>query len=178
MFLCRRQFSLYNYSSKSNPRVFLTLSKNGSTLGDLEFELYQNHTPKTADNFLAFVTGNNALNASYKGKTLDKGFPGIVLGGGRVDACNLSADGSRMVDESMTLRHHKRGMLTMANDGENANGSEFMITLSPTANVLDGYHTVFGELVGGEEVLAEVEKSLSRHGTLDQEIKIEDCGTR
>lgn len=40
--LALREFSLYNYSDKTNPRVFFTLSKNGQTLGDLVFELYRN----------------------------------------------------------------------------------------------------------------------------------------
>lgn len=75
----KRQFSLYNYSDRSNPRVFLTLSKNGQVLGDLVFELYRNQVPENADNFAAFATGNNSLGASYQGKVLDKGFPGIVL---------------------------------------------------------------------------------------------------
>ncbi len=66
----------------------------------------------------------------------------------------------------------------MWNEGENSNGSEFLITLGNTADVLDGYHTVFGELVEGDEVLAQAEQSLNRHGHLDHEIKIDDCGTR
>lgn len=44
-----------------------------------------------------------------------------------------------MTDENTKLRHYKRGQLTMANDGENNNGSEFMITLG-TQDMLDGYH--------------------------------------
>ncbi len=154
MFLSRQHFSLYNYSSKSNPRVFMSLSKNGQKMGDLVFEVYANHAPKTADNFLALVSGSNALGKSYKGTSFTGGFPGIVMTGGRVTECNASANGYRMVDENLNLRHTKRGMLTMSNDGENANGSEFMITLSSTADVLDGYHTVFGELVEGEDVLS------------------------
>ena len=65
----------------------------------------------------------------------------------------------------------------MNNEGENSNGSEFLITLGQ-ADVLDGYHVVFGELVEGEKVLDEVEKSLSRQGTFDSDIKIEATGTR
>ena len=65
----------------------------------------------------------------------------------------------------------------MANDGENSNGSEFMITLGK-ADMLDGYHSVIGELVEGDEVLKEAESSLTRLGTFDSEIKIESCGTR
>ena len=91
---------------------------------------------------------------------------------------NLSADGSRMVDENLSLRHVRRGTISFANDGENANGSEFVITLSETAAVLDGYQTVVGQLVGGDEVLAKAESSINRHGTLDHTITIEDCGTR
>ena len=66
----------------------------------------------------------------------------------------------------------------MANEGSNANGSEFAITLGETANVRDGYHVVFGELVDGQEVLNKLEESVTRLGNLAHEIKIEDCGTR
>ena len=76
------------------------------------------------------------------------------------------------------MRHHKRGMITFNNDGENSNGSEFLITLSDTANLLDGYHSVIGELVEGGDVLDKAEQSLNRHGKLDHSIKIEDCGSR
>ena len=82
-----------------------------------------------------------------------------------------------MPDENMELRHHKRGILSMANDGENANGHEFFITLDK-AGMLDAYHTVFGELVEGEEVLQSAEESVSRLGHLTNEIKIEKCGPR
>lgn len=111
MFLNRRYFAfnLYNYTSKENPRVFMTLSKNGSKLGDLVFELYQNHCPETTSNFIAFCNGNNYFKKSYKGTTLDQGMPGIVMQGGKISECNLSAKGHRMYDENLKLRHYKRG---------------------------------------------------------------------
>lgn len=168
--------SLYNYTCKTNPRVYFTVSRDGAKLGDLVFEVYANHVPRSAENFLSFVKGN--LAGSYKGTSFSKGYPGIVLQGGRVSECNSGADGSRRPDEGLTLRHHKRGIISFSNDGENANGSEFQIALSSTANLLDGYHTVVGELVEGEDVLAAAEQSLNRHGSLDHAIKIEDCGTR
>ena len=178
--LTKRQFSaaatLYNYSCKSNPRVFFTVSKDGAKLGDLVFEVYANQAPRTAENFLAFVKGCTV--GSYKGTAFKGGYPGIVLQGGRVTECNASADGGRLVDEALTLRHAKRGIISFTNDGENANGSEFQIALSDTAAVLDGYHSVIGELVEGQEVLDQAEQSLNRLGSLDHAIKIEDCGTR
>ena len=148
-FLAKRLFSasLYQYGAKTNPRVFFTLSRDGTKLGDLVFEVYANHVPKSAENFLSFVQGNTL--GSYKGTTFTKGFPGVLIQGGRVTECNASHDGTRMVDENLSLRHIRRGTLSYANDGENANGSEFLITLGESAAVLDGYHTVLGELVEG-----------------------------
>ena len=61
------------------------------------------------------------------------------------------------------MRHFKRGQLTLANSGENSNGTEFLITLDQ-ANILDGYNVAVGELVEGEQVLDEIEKALNRHG--------------
>ena len=57
-----------------------------------------------------------------------------------------------MQDEDLTVRHFKRGLLTATNDGPHAAGSEFTITFGSTPN-LDGYQTVFGELVEGENIL-------------------------
>ena len=177
-YLSKRLFaaSLYKYSSPTNPRVYFTLTRDGNKLGDLVFEVYANHVPKSAENFLSFVAGNTV--GSYKGTSFTKGFPGIVLQGGRVTECNASADGGRLVDENLSLRHIKRGIISYSNDGENASGSEFTISLGDAANVLDGYQTVIGELVEGAEVLSKAETSINRFGTLDHTIKIEDCGTK
>ncbi len=168
--------SLYNYSCKTNPRVYFTLSRDGNKLGDLVFEVYANHAPRTSENFLNFVKGCSV--GSYKGTSFTGGFPGILLQGGRVSEDNVSSDGGRQVDENLQLRHVKRGMISFNNDGENANGSEFVITLGEAANVLDGYNSVVGELVEGQDVLSKAESSLNRFGSLDHTIKIEDCGTR
>ena len=109
---------------------------------------------------------------------MDKGFPGIAIQGGRATTCNSSFNGGRLADEGLHyMRHHKRGQLTLVNDGENANGHEFMITLDK-ADILDGYNVVVGELVEGEEVLRQAEQSVTRHGTVKDEIRIENSGTR
>ena len=81
LFLNRRGFAsgLYNYRGQNNPQVFLTVSKDGQSLGDLVFELYSNHTPVTAENFISICTGSNPSKLSYEGSKIDKGFPGIVI---------------------------------------------------------------------------------------------------
>ena len=125
-------------------------------VGDLVFELYSNHCPRTSDNFISLCTGNNPHGRSLAGTTFDGGFPGIHVSGGSLSEENVAADGGRMTDENLHLRHHKRGMITMANDGENGNGSQFHITLGK-ADFLDGYNQVVGELVEGDSVLSEIE---------------------
>jgi peptidyl-prolyl cis-trans isomerase-like 2 len=78
-------------------------------------------------------------------------------------------------------RHDSRGVVAMANRGGNTNGfvvlllrvgpyhtipcrSQFYITFKPTPN-LDKKHTVFGKLVGGEDVLDTLEKLPRKDGT-------------
>ena len=51
----------------------------------------------------------------------------------------------------------------MANSGPRSNTSQFFFTFRPTAH-LDGKHTVFGKLVGGETVLNTIERIPIRPG--------------
>jgi peptidyl-prolyl cis-trans isomerase-like 3 len=55
-----------------------------------------------------------------------------------------------------TLRHHARGIVSMANKGPGTNGSQFFVCLAPAPH-LDGVNTVFGRVLGGEDVLAAIE---------------------
>jgi hypothetical protein len=50
LFFLQKSFfatSLYRYTARTNPKVYFTVSKDGNKLGDLVFELYQNHAPKS-----------------------------------------------------------------------------------------------------------------------------------
>ena len=76
----------------------------------------------------------------------------MFIGGGMIDGKSVSSTGERFQDECLKLRHHSRGLLSMRSDGDNSNGSAFMVTLGNT-NTLDGYNNVIGELVSGHETL-------------------------
>ncbi|WP_061247094.1 peptidylprolyl isomerase [Leptospira noguchii] len=58
------------------------------------------------------------------------------------------------------LKSHKaiKGSLAMANAGPNTNGSQFFINQVDTPH-LDGLHTVFGQLVTGEDVVDKIVKT-------------------
>jgi cyclophilin family peptidyl-prolyl cis-trans isomerase len=54
-------------------------------------------------------------------------------------------------------RKHFRGTLSMAHAGRDTGGSQFFITFRRTSH-LDGQHTVFGRVIEGVEVLAELQR--------------------
>lgn len=160
--------SLYKYSSAANPRVFLTVANGEQRIGDLVFELYENRQPATVDNFQNLLKGTSEGH-SHVGAKLSSGMAGLGISAGKVDAENNGAYGVWNPDGDLTMRHFKRGMLSAPAEGPNRLGGEFMITFNEAA-FLDGYQTVFGELVEGEEVLAEIEKHVDRHGKVAGEL--------
>lgn len=90
---------------------------------------------------------------------------------------NSSFSVSTAQDENFKIKHTKAYLLSMANAGPGTNGSQFFITLAPTA-WLDGRHVVFGAVVSGEDVVRKIEANPT--GASDKPKKavvIEDSGS-
>ena len=173
-----RMFSIYNYQSASHQRVWMEVEKNGQNKGRMVFELYDSLSPNLAENFTSFCTGEAQGHRSYVGTTFGKGWAGHGIYGGAIDGCdkNLGANNERNVDENLEVRHHKRGVLSLVNDGPHSNGSQFLVTFGE-ANYLNGYNNVLGELVQGESVLSEMESSCARGcGALGDTWKVTAAG--
>ncbi|TPN85307.1 peptidylprolyl isomerase [Aquimarina algicola] len=123
-------------------------------------KLYHKETPMTVANFVALAEGTNTkVDSTYKGK---KYYNGIVFHRVIKDFMIQTGDplgtgtgdpGYKFPDEIVdTLTHKSKGILSMANSGPDTNGSQFFITLKETP-WLNGKHTVFGEIVVGQDII-------------------------
>ena len=65
----------------------------------------------------------------------------------------MSIYGEKFPDENLRMIFDGRGILAMANRGPNTNNSQFFITFAET-RWLNGVHTIFGELVEGDDTLS------------------------
>ena len=173
------KFSTVNYTDPKNPKVFISVSKDGKNIGKMTFELYKNLNPLTAANFLSICKGDNTNKLTYKNCPFHRVIPSFMAQSGDITNGNgtggVSIYGRKFADENMTVKHYKRGQLSMANSGPNTNGSQFFITFIP-CDWLNGNHTVFGEMISGEDVLKEIEKCGSNSGQTKSKLIIDDCG--
>ncbi|GAA5821081.1 hypothetical protein JCM3770_000082 [Rhodotorula araucariae] len=160
-----------------NPRVFLDIAINGNAAGRIVVELFNDVTPKTAENFRALATGEKGF--GYKGSKFHRVIRKFMIQGGDFTAGNgtggKSIYGEKFEDENFELKHEKPFLLSMANAGPGTNGSQFFITTVPTPH-LDNKHVVFGRVLHGRSVVRLIEESPVSGDSPTEEILIADCG--
>jgi len=132
-----------------------------TTMGDMEIELFPDEAPKTVENFVEL-----AKKDYYKGVIFHRVIENFMIQGGDPTGTGRggeSAWGGKFKDEfTPKLTFDKPGILAMANAGPGTNGSQFFITLAPTA-WLNNHHTIFGKVVSGMEVLIAIGKTKTKN---------------
>ena len=154
-------------------------------LGRLEMELFANKVPRTAENFRALCTGEKGMGGSgvplhYKGCSFHRVIAGFMAQCGDFThgdgTGGESIYGAHFPDENFSLRHDKKGLLSMANAGAHTNGSQFFLTFKALPH-LDNRHVVFGTVKKGFDVLAVIEKCSTDAGDRPKlQVSVVDCG--
>ncbi|KAJ7125695.1 cyclophilin-like domain-containing protein [Mycena crocata] len=151
---------------KRRAYVRVVTNLGGSSLNlELFCEKASRLAPKTCYNFLML-----AKTGKYDNCLFHRLVPGFMIQTG--DPTGTGAGGASFWETPFrdehdlkgAAKHDSRGTLAMANKGPGTNGSQWYLTFKPTPN-LDKKHTVFGKLVGGEDVLDALEKLPLKDGT-------------
>jgi peptidylprolyl isomerase len=122
-----------------------------TTQGKIELELFEDVAPLAVENFTTHVK-----NGYYNGIAFHRIIANFMIQGG--DPTETGRGGASIWNKPFKdefkpgVVFDKAGILAMANAGPMTNGSQFFITLRATP-WLNGYHTIFGRVVSGMEVI-------------------------
>jgi cyclophilin family peptidyl-prolyl cis-trans isomerase len=121
--------------------------------GAISVELFDEDAPKTVENFRRLSD-----DGFYDGLTFHRVIKDFMIQGGCPQGTGTGGPGYTFEDEPN--RHRVvRGALAMANSGPNTNGSQFFVVTAAECPWLDGKHTVFGQVVGGMDVIDKLESA-------------------
>src|SRR5216683_42845 len=136
--------------------------------GPVVIRLFPDHAPKTVRNFVELAggqrswtdprTGQPTTSRLYDGTVFHRVIPRFMIQGGDPLGTGTGGPGYKFADEfHPDLSFNRPYLLAMANAGPGTNGSQFFITVVPTPH-LNGKHTIFGEVIGGSDVIDEITK--------------------
>jgi cyclophilin family peptidyl-prolyl cis-trans isomerase len=122
-----------------------------TNLGEMTFQLHDQHTPETTANFIRL-----AQSGWYQGKTFYRVVPGHVAQAGINDDKHPDMKTYQVKAEFSDQLPQIKGSLGLARgEDPNSGSTEFYICLERRAH-LDGKYTNFGQLIAGEAVLDKI----------------------
>ncbi len=144
-----------------------TYAEFNTSEGKIVCRLFEKEAPKTVKNFIDLaegkrdwadrVSGKKGPSPLYGGTIFHRVIPNFMIQGGDPSGTGMGGPGYQFEDETKGSPHKfdRAGKLAMANAGPNTNGSQFFITVAPTA-WLTGNHTIFGEVVEGQDIVDKI----------------------
>ncbi len=131
-----------------------------TTKGTIILELYKDKTPNTVNNFVKLIN-----QGYYNGLSFHRVIPNFMIQGGCPDGTGAGGPGYEIECEIRADIKHQAGSLSMAHKGQCQHdatgqkksgkctgGGQFFITHRATSH-LDGIHTVFGQVIEGQNVV-------------------------
>ena len=142
-----------------------------TTEGNIEFELFEDIAPLAVENFIT-----HSKNGYYNGTIFHRVIKNFMIQGGDPTGTGRGGDSiwhKPFKDEFKNKTFNKAGILAMANAGPYTNRSQFFITVAKTP-WLNGYHTIFGEVVNGMDTVYKISKvsTTARYNKPLKDIKI------
>jgi peptidyl-prolyl cis-trans isomerase B (cyclophilin B) len=138
-----------------------------TNFGTMKFRLFKEQAPKTVENITT-----HAKNGYYNGLVFHRVIKDFMIQGGDPLGTGMGGEsiwGEKFEDEFHADLKNIKGALSMANAGPNTNGSQFFIVSALSTPWLDNMHTVFGQLISGNEVLEQI--SQVQTGELDRPLE-------
>ena len=148
-----------NGDEKTTDTKGKNIVKMETTMGTIKIKLFTKEAPITTQNFIDLINKK-----FYDGIIFHRVIDGFMIQGGDPKGTGTGGSDKTIQDEfGPGLKHSKAGMLSMANRGPNTGTSQFFITLAPTPH-LDGKHAIFGEVIGGMDVVNKIGKTKTGQG--------------
>lgn len=125
-----------------------TYAKIDTTMGTIVAKLETEKAPITTENFIKL-----ANSGFYNGLIWHRVIPDFMIQGGCPKGTGTGGPGYNIKDEFHPDLSHTKGALSMANAGPNTGGSQFFIvTKNGGTPWLNNHHSVFGQVVEGQDV--------------------------
>ena len=119
--------------------------------GEMRLELFDDEAPLTVNNFI-FLSEQGFYDCLLFHRVITD----FMAQTGDPAGTGSGGPGYEFEDETENgLLFDRAGLLAMANRGPATNGSQFFITFTIT-DWLNGNHTVFGEIVEGQDILSNI----------------------
>jgi cyclophilin family peptidyl-prolyl cis-trans isomerase len=119
--------------------------------GDVVIQLFADKAPLAVNNFVSL-----ARKGWYDGITFYKMLPDFLVMTGDPSETGMGNPGYLFKTEiSANLHFDQPGLVAMDNSGPDTNGSRFLITLAPAAQLYRQY-TVIGKVLSGMDVLSDL----------------------